>query len=196
MPRLTPIAAAAAFASLVASAAAEPARYEVDPRTMFVTFNVDHVGYGSVYGMFLKGGGHFVFDEEANELSEVEIVIRADSVFTNDQQRDNHLRSPDFLSAEAHPDIRFVLAGAEASTDTTGTVTGDLTLRGETHPVTAEVELHRIGPYPFDKSYRAGVTARATIRRSDWGSTYAVDNGWVGDEVPLTIRLEGVRVED
>ena len=75
----------------------------------------------------------------------------------------------------------------------TGKVTGDLTIRGVTRPVTLDVKLNKTGVYPYIDNYVAGISARATIKRSDFGMTYAVENGWVGDEVDIIIELEAIR---
>lgn len=177
--------------------AAEPQRYEIDQSHFSIVFNADHIGYGATWGMFLEGEGSFTYDEEAQELSDLQVTIKAPSVFTNHDRRDGHLRSADFLDAEAHPDITFVMTGAEAQTDTTGKVMGDLTLRGETRPVTLDVTLNKAGRYPFgDEHYALGITANTTLRRSDWGMTYAVEDGLVGDEVPIVLELEAIRQED
>lgn len=193
---------AAAFAVLpflavpLGSAAAEPARFEIDPAHFSVVFNASHIDYGATWGMFLEGSGGFMFDEEAKTLSDLEVEINTTSVFTNHERRDGHLRSADFLDAETHPVATFVMTDSEALSDTTGTVTGDLTLRGVTKPVTLDVTLNKTGPYPWGDNYVVGVTATTSIQRSDFGSTYALDNNLVGDEIPLTFELEAIRQDD
>lgn len=180
--------------SLTLSAAlAAPARYEIDPAHFSIVFHVDHIGYQSPWGMFLKGEGGFVFDEAARTLSDLAVTIDAASIFTNHAARDEHLRSDDFLMAETHPEISFVMTDATPTGETTGTITGDLRIRGETRPVSLDVTLNKIGEYPFGDTYVVGITAETTLQRSDWGMTYGVDNGWVGDEVPIIIELEAIR---
>jgi polyisoprenoid-binding protein YceI len=185
-------------AAALAAAAAAPARadadlYEIDPAHFSVVFNADHIGYAATWGMFLEGAGSFRFDEDELTLSDLAVTIDTASVFTNHDRRDEHLRAEDFLHTEAFPQASFVMTGAERETDTTGTVTGDLTLRGVTKPVTLDVTLNKVGPYPFGNNYVVGITAETIIKRSDYGMTYAVENGWVGDEIPLTIELEAIR---
>lgn len=186
-------AAALAVASVGCAAQAEPARFVIDPNHFGVVFSSDHVGFAPVLGMFLEGGGEFVYDEETKELSEARVTIKAASVFTNHDQRDEHLRSKDFLMAEAHPEITFVMTSAEATGDTTGTVAGDLTMRGETHPITLDVTLNKAAVNPFGGNYELGVSVRGVVKRSDWGSSYGVSNGAVGDEIPVTIEFEAIR---
>lgn len=183
----------ATLAVAAVPAQAEPRAYRIDPSHFSIVFNAMHIGYAPTWGLFLKGEGGFTYDEETRELSDLSVAIEAGSVFSNDERRDGHLRSDDFLSAEAHPSITFRMTEAEAKTETTGTVTGDLTLRGVTRPVTLDVTLNKIGPYPFGGTYVIGISANTTLKRSDFGMTYAVENGLVGDEVSIRIDLEAIR---
>jgi polyisoprenoid-binding protein YceI len=127
--------------------------------------------------------------------------VDAASIFSNDEPRDEHARGGDFLDVAEHPTIVFVGKEATPTGERTGTITGDLTLRGVTREVTVDLELNKAGLYPFDPTgggeppYVVGVSARATINRSDFGMTYAVEPGWVGDEVELIIEFEAIRQE-
>lgn len=175
-------------------ASAEPHTYKVDPEHFSIGFMTEHVGYADTLGMFLEGQGEFVYDEQTRELHSGRIEIAADSVFTNHDERDNHLRSNDFLNASRYPAIVFTVTGFEAHSDTEGTLEGELTLLGETRPVTLDVTLNKAAKYPFGhEAYTLGLSARTTINRSDWGMVYGVDNGMVGDEVALIFELEALR---
>jgi polyisoprenoid-binding protein YceI len=174
-------------------ASAEPRRYRIDPEHFAIAFEATHIGYSSVLGQFLKAEGHFVFDEATRTLHEVEIRVDARSVFTNHEARDGHLRSADFLDAEANPIVTFVMRRAIARGETTGVVEGDLTFRGKTLPLAVEVTLNKIGKYPWGENWVVGVSARTTVQRSLWGSTYAVENGWVADLIPIRVELEAIR---
>jgi polyisoprenoid-binding protein YceI len=187
--------AAAVALALSATAAAEaaPARYAIDPEHSSIAFTVSHIGYHNLLGQFLKGGGTFVWDEEARVLSGLEVRIEAASVFTNHQARDEHVRGKDFLDAAASPAIAFVGRSAEPTGERTGRVTGDLTLRGVTRPVTLDVTLNKSGLYPYVDNYVVGISARTVLKRSEWGMDYAVANGLVGDEVAVLIELEAIR---
>lgn len=193
MKRLLIAVALAVAAAGVAPAEAEPRRFVLDPEHLVIDFAVMHIGYARVRGQFLKAEGSFVFDESARALSDLVVTIDAASVFTNHKERDGHVRSRDFLAAEANPEIRFVMTRAVAETETTGRIEGDLTIRGVTRPATLEVTLNKIGPYPFGSNYVLGVSGRGVIKRSDYGMSYALDNGWVGDEVEITIEAEAIR---
>jgi polyisoprenoid-binding protein YceI len=182
-------------ALLVAPAAvAAPYQYRIDPEHFTAAFTVRHIGYADALGQFLRGGGSFVFDEEARRLSDLRVEIDAASVFTNHKARDEHLRSKDFLDAAGpHAAITFVGRSAEPTGERTGKVTGDLTVRGVTRPVTLDVTWNKSGQYPFGENYVVGISARTTLRRSDWGMTYGVEGGLVGDEVGVVIELEAIR---
>ncbi|WP_253273021.1 YceI family protein [Halomonas sp. PR-M31] len=176
------------------TAQAEPQTYRIDPEHFSIGFLIDHIGYQKQLGMFLEGEGEFVYDEQAQTLSSARVEIPAASLFTNHEKRDGHVLSDDFLDAEEYPAIVFEATDFNADSDTQGTLTGDLTMLGETHPVTLDVTLNKAEKYPFGhKQYTFGLSARTTLNRSEWGMTYGVDNGMVGDEVELIFEFEGIR---
>ena len=174
-------------------AQAEPREFEIDPEHLTIAFLVHHIGYANTLGQFLEAEGSFRYDEATKSLSDLEVTIEADSVFSNHKKRDKHVRGRDFLNVDKHPEIIFVGTGAKASSDSSGTVTGNLTILGVTKPVSLAVTLNKSGQYPFGDNYVLGISARTTIKRSDFGMTYSVDNGWVGDEVEVIIELEAIR---
>ena len=186
---------AMAVAVAPGAARAEFDRYAIDPNHFAIGFMAHHLGYEKVLGMFLEGAGSFEYDAEAPALRAIEITVEAGSVFTNQDARDGHLRSPDFLSAEEFPTIRFVGTEAESTGESTGIVRGDLTIRGVTRPVSFEVVLNKEADYPFGAGppHVVGVSVRGTVVRSEFGSTYGVENDWVGDEIELIIELEAIR---
>ena len=174
-------------------AVAEPATYAIDPEHAVVGFTVMHAGYAKVLGIFGEVEGSFVFDDETRDVSDISATIQAASVSTFHERRDNHVRSDDFLAAEAHPLITFTANGGTLISDDTGTVTGDLTIRGVTNPVTLNVTLNKIADYPCCHGKETlGISATATILRSDYGSTYALPE-FVGDEVEIMLEFEAIR---
>jgi polyisoprenoid-binding protein YceI len=173
---------------------AEPATWRIDPEHFSIAFDVAHIGYQRQIGMFREARGSFRYDPATNELPEGRVVVQADSVFTNHDERDRHLRNDDFLDAGAHPEIEFVATAFEPAGDNGGTLTGDLTLLGRTHPVTLDVTINKRGEYPFGHGRETlGISATATIQRSRWGMDYAVSNGLVGDDVALRFEFEAIR---
>lgn len=195
--------AAAVLALAVAAAAApdgaraEARRFEIDPAHLSIGILVEHLGYEKVLGMFQKGSGSFTYDAERQKLADLRVVIQADSVFTNDDRRDDHLRGPDFLNAYEFPEIVFEGKTAQPTGPSTGRVDGTLTLLGVTRPMSLDVTLNKLAPYPFGSPPPVvmGLSARGSVMRSAFGMSYGVANGWVGDRVDFIIELEAVRQE-
>lgn len=177
---------------------AEPREFVLDPDHTSITFFIDHLGFAETAGMFLASEGSFVYDEATQELSELEVVVQTASVFTNHEERDEHLRNADFLNVAEFPEMTFVGTSAEPLSADHGTVTGDLTLLGVTRPVTFDVRLNRADRYPFgDEHYAIGVDATGTIRRSEFGMTYAIEPPVnVGDEIEIRLGIEAIRQEE
>ncbi|MCL7945732.1 YceI family protein [Marinobacter sp. ATCH36] len=187
-------ASAASLALASSSALAEPATYVLDDEHFSMAFEIMHIGYAPVMGMFRDVEGQFEYDEEEKKLTSGKVTFKSKSVFTNHDKRDNHLRNQDFLNSGQFPDIVFEVTGFETTGDNTGIVTGDLTLLGQTRPVDLDVTLNKAAEYPIGhKEYTLGLTAETTINRSDWGMTYGIENDLVGDEVRLRFGLEAIR---
>ena len=177
-------------------ALAEPVRYELDPEHTTVSFLVDHIGYAATLGLFLEFEGGFTYDEDTQELSDVMVVVQAASVETFHEARDDHVRNADFLNVSDYPEITFIADGGTPESATQGSVDGTLTLLGESRPLRLDVTLNKAAEYPFGhRRYTLGLSIRGSVMRSEWGMTYAVDNGLVGDEVTLLIETEAMRVE-
>jgi len=175
-------------------ASAESVKYEMDKDHLSIGFLVEHIGYMKQLGMFLEAEGSFNYDKDSKTLSDLTLTIQSDSVFTNHKRRDDHLKGSDFLSAREFPEITFKMTGAQETGETTGTITGELTLIGVTKLVSLDVTLNKIGKYPFaHKKEVIGISARGSFNRSDFGMNYAVQNGFVGDEIALIIELEAIR---
>ena len=193
------VAGLAALALSAGSAAvfAEPQSYKIDDNHFAITFEVDHLGYAPVLGMFLKGEGQFEYDAEARDVPSGTVVVRSASVFSNHEKRDEHLRKDDFLHSDRYPEITFEVTDFESTGDSTGKLTGDLTMLGQTRPVTLEVTLNKAAKYPIShEEYTLGLSASTTIQRSDWGMTYALDPLMVGDDVHLRFEFEAIRDSD
>jgi len=190
--------ATAALTATMAVAApvvmAEPETYVIDDEHFSMSFEVSHIGYAPVMGMFREVEGQFEYDEETREVTSGRLTFKSESVFTNHEKRDGHLRNEDFLNSGKFPDITFEVTDFETTGDNTGIVTGDLTLLGQTRPVDVEVTLNKAAEYPIGhEDYTLGMTAETTIKRGDWGMTYGIDEDLVGDEVRLRFGLEAVR---
>lgn len=191
--KVASVAAALSLAVGCNAVLAEPKSYKIDDNHFSVTFEVDHLGYASVIGMFLEGKGQFEYDAEAKEVPSGKVVFQSASVFSNHEKRDEHLRKDDFLHSDRYPEITFEVTDFETTGDDTGKLTGDLTMLGETHPVTLDVTLNKAAEYPIShEEYTLGLSASTTIQRSDWGMTYALDPLMVGDDVHLRFEFEAI----
>lgn len=175
-------------------AMAEPRKFIVDDEHFSIVFEIMHIGYAPVMGMFREVEGQFVYDEEARELKSGQLVFQSDSVFTNHKKRDEHVRNEDFLISEEYPEITYTVTGFETTGENTGKVTGDLEMLGQTRPVVLDVTLNKSAVYPFGhEEYTLGISASTTLKRSEWRMTYGIDQAMVGDEVTLRFGFEAIR---
>jgi polyisoprenoid-binding protein YceI len=173
---------------------AEPRPYEIDPQHLTLGFLVEHVGFARVFGRFREAQGRFTFDEAAGEISDVRVAVETASVDTTVEPRDRHLRSADFLNVEKFPEMVFESEGTAKLSGGKGELRGRLTLVGIVRPITLEVVWNKSGVSPLPGNpYVAGMSVRGRFRRSEFGMTYGVADGLVGDEVELLIELEAHR---
>jgi polyisoprenoid-binding protein YceI len=183
------LAALFAAAALVAAPALAAEPWKIDKSHAHVTFTADHLGFSVVHGQFREFDAEVLFDPENIEATQLSFTIQAASVDTFWPDRDKHVRSADFLNVEAHPTITFVSTAVAKTGDNTATVTGDLTMIGETRPVTFEARLNQIGPSPFNPALTiAGFTVTGEIRRADWGMTYGGEA--FAAVIPVRVDLE------
>ncbi len=169
-------------------APAEAVEYRVDPVHSAVIFRTKHLGVSYAYGRFNRFEGVVHLDEAKPANSSVEVSIQAESVDTANPQRDNHLRSPDFLSAKEFPEILFKSTKVEKKGESF-LVTGELTLRGKTKPITATVEL--VGKADTQQGQLAGFEAVFEIDPREYGFDFLTQQeGMLGPLVRLTISLE------
>ena len=168
-------------------AVADP--YVLDKSHAHVTFTVDHLGYSLVHGQFREFDAEIDFDTEKVEATKVTFVIQAASIDTFWEARDRHVRSPDFLDVENHPEITFVATNVSQTGPDTADITGDLTIRGTTLEVTFHGRLNKAGPSPFNPSKTiVGLTVEGEVDRTAFGVSYAAPA--VGVTIPIRIDLE------
>jgi polyisoprenoid-binding protein YceI len=180
-----------AAALCAASAAyAEPVTYALDPAHTQVAFTVDRFGFNNVLGRFEDVAGEVVLDQANPANSSVRATIQTASVDSGNDTRDSHLREPRWLNAAQFPTIEFRSTRVETTGERTARVTGDLTLLGQTHPVTLDVTLNELAPLPNNQRQAAGFTATGRLQRSAWGSTQA--GQLIGNDV--NIRIEALAV--
>jgi polyisoprenoid-binding protein YceI len=171
--------------------------WNIDPAHSMAEFKVKHMMIANVKGQFSKVSGALFLDESDLANSRVEASIEAASIHTRDEQRDAHLKSPDFFDVEKFPTLHFKSKSISIVRDGELAVEGDLTIRGVTHKVRFAVE----GPTPPAKdpwgNTRVAVSATTKINRKDFGLTWnaALETGGilVGDEVTITLDAEFVK---
>src|SRR5437899_11307472 len=169
--------------------------WNIDATHSHATFAVRHMVVSTVKGHFNVLSGTLNLDEANPTNSSVEAEVDAASIDTNEPNRDNHLRSPDFFDVEKYPKITFKSTKVEPAGDNEYKVTGYLTMQGVTKPVVFEVEHSGEikDPYGFR---RAGLNAKTKISRKEWGLTWnnLLETGGavVSDEVKIEIDLAAV----
>ena len=169
--------------------------WDIDPVHSEVGFSVRHMAVSKVRGRFDKFEGVIVTGEDPLS-STVTASIDATSINTNQEQRDGHIKSADFFEVEAHPTWTFTTTGVKADGDDY-LLTGDLTIRGVTKPVTLKLEVSGFGPDAYG-STRVGFSAAGEINRHDFGVSFngpipGVPGGViVSDKVHIHLEIEGV----
>ena len=166
--------------------------YKLDPDHTAVIFRIKHLGVAYVYGRFSGPTGLFVLDESSPANSSIEIQVDAKNVDTAVGKRDNHLKSPDFFDAGEHPLIKFKSTSVKKSGPESYEVSGNLTLLGKTQPITVKALQTGNGKDPWG-NFRQGFETSFTIKRSDFGMDFMM--GVAGDDVLLTVSVEGIRLK-
>jgi polyisoprenoid-binding protein YceI len=183
---------AALFAVLAAATQAPAAEdYAVDRMHAGITFKISHGGFAWIQGRFNDFSGNFTLDPDDASKCTFGMVIKTESVDTNNQQRDNHLRSPDFFNAKQFPAITFKSTAVMPIKDGYK-VAGELSMHGVTKPVTFELLGGRRGQFPPGVD-RTGFTTEVPIKRSDFGVGASKFDKVLGDEVHATISFEGTK---
>jgi polyisoprenoid-binding protein YceI len=162
--------------------------YVIDPAHTSVEFIGRHLMITKVRGRFADVSGTITVDEEP-ERSHVEVEIKVASIDTGEPRRDDHLRSPDFFDVEKYPAITFRSTEVEATSSGSWAVTGDLTVRDVSRPVTLQVEFDGASASPFGDE-RVAFSAAAEVDREDWGLNWNVALETGGVLVGKRIRIE------
>jgi len=194
MTRLNALAALAVFAAT--PALAEPLTYTIDPSHAQIIFSYDHIGYSTGFGMFSGFGGEVVFDAENPAGSSVSVTFPVRSMLTGWEARFEHFMSPDFFGAAADEAVSFTSTSVEVTGDTTGKITGDLTLNGVTKTVVLDTVLNKSEPYPFppfEGKPAVGFSATTTLLRSDY--ELGAFAPFISDEVEVQISFEAMASE-
>lgn len=161
-----------------------PGTYAVDPSHTEIGFTARHMMVTKVRGTFSDFTADVVVGDSLASTT-VQAEVQMNSVDTRSEDRDNHLRTSDFFGIEEHPSMTF-----RSTEITESSLTGDLTIKGQTRPVTFDLEFNGVSPDPWGGT-RAGFEATTEINRKDWDLTWnvAVEGGGVlvGEKVKLSL---------
>ena len=173
--------------------------YTIDPTHSRIGFVARHAMVTKVRGSFneFAGTGHLDLDNPSK--SRIDLTIQTASIDTRNADRDAHLRSNDFFDMETYPQIRFVSTATDPVDSDHYRVTGDLTIKGVTKPVTVEFEYTGAAVDPYGNQ-RVGFEGTTTINRKDWGVSWnaALEAGGVlvGEKVVLEFEVSAIRTPD
>ncbi|MEX2400780.1 MAG: YceI family protein [Rhodothermales bacterium] len=175
------------------------ATYDIDPAHSEVGFTVRHMGFSKVRGRFERYSGQIRLQPDTLSSLEVEVDIEAASISTDEEKRDEHLRTNDFLDAQNHETITFKSTGPRDANAHTFELEGDLTIRGVTKAIVLEGTYLGEGTDPWGGS-RVGFEASTVINRKDFGvnwNTVLESGGFlVGENVEIELNVQAVRSDD
>jgi polyisoprenoid-binding protein YceI len=177
---------------LLPAATSRADTYRLEPIHCQVLFFADHLGFSRQMGRFTGVSGRFYFDPDDPASSSVEAEIDVRSLWLGDAAWERKVLSDDFFDARRWPTMRYVSTRVEPVGDGRLRVEGELSLRGVSRPVALDVRVNRVGRNSFTFEHRAGFSATATIKRSEFGMRRLL--AAVGDEVEIRLEIEGVRV--
>jgi polyisoprenoid-binding protein YceI len=168
-------------------------KWAADPAHSAVGFRVRHLGITWVNGTFKQWAIELNYDPANPEAASVVARIQTASINTDNERRDNDLRSSNYLAIDSFPEIAFTSEKVERAADGRLRITGDLTLRGVTRPVVLDAEVAGVLATP--RGRRTAFTATTTIKRQDYGITLnrLMEGAQVvGDDVRITIDIEAI----
>ena len=164
--------------------------YVIDAAHSGVSFQISHLGLSYIQGRFDEFSGNFTIDSSDPAKSSFSLSIKTESVDTNNAGRDKHLRSPDFFNVKQFPAITFASTAVKAI-EGGYEVTGDLTLHGETKPVTFSLKGGKSAQFPPGVHRTGFSTSQIVVKRSDFGVGKPMPV--LGDEVYVSISFEGTK---
>jgi polyisoprenoid-binding protein YceI len=171
--------------------------YALDLTHTRLGFSARHAMVTTVRGQFTEFEGTAHIDTANPAASSAKVSIQAASISTGQADRDAHLRSADFFDVESFPELTFVVTGVERTDASTWRVTGDLTIKGVTNPVSIDFEATGSARDPFG-NLRVGFEGSTSINRKDWGLTWnaALETGGVlvSEKIKLDFDVSAIAV--
>lgn len=173
--------------------------YALDPTHSRIGFVARHAMVTKVRGSFNEFEGTGFFDPEDGARSHLRLTVKAASIDTRNDDRDAHLRSNDFFDMAEYPEISFVSTEVDQLDETNYRVTGDLTIKGVTRPVTVDFEYTGSSVDPYE-NLRIGFEGQARVNRKDWGVNWnaALEAGGVlvSETVTLEFDVSAIRTDE
>ncbi|QDE69346.1 MULTISPECIES: YceI family protein [Myxococcus] len=172
--------------------------WNIDTTHSGIHFSVRHMVIAKVRGSFRKYSGAVSLDEQDVTKSSVAVTIETASIDSGVEQRDNHLRSPDFFDVEKFPSITFKSTKVEKASGNGLKVTGNLTIRDVTREVVLDAEQLGVGKDPWG-NVKAAFEAKTSVDRRDFGLTWnqALETGGVlvGEKIEIAIEVQAVKAQ-
>ena len=176
----------------------EKIKWLLDPMHSELQFKIKHLMISNVSGALKSFQAEVETEEEDFSTAEINLTAQMDSISTNNEQRDAHLRNSDFFEVDKYPELKFKSTKVEKVDADTFALHGELTLKGVTKPVKLNVEFNGTTKDPWGGE-RAGFVVTGKINRADWGVNFnsALETGGVllGEEVKINSELEFVKQE-
>ena len=170
--------------------------YTIDPTHSRIGFVARHAMVTKVRGAFNEFEGTAVLDGANPAASTAEVTIEVASIDTRNSQRDEHLRTNDFFDAPTHPQITFRSTGVQVVSEDTFELTGDLTIKGTTKPVTIPFAYEGSATDPYG-NLRVGFEGSVVVNRKDWGITWnaGLETGGVlvGEKITLEFEVSAIK---
>jgi polyisoprenoid-binding protein YceI len=163
-------------------------RYAADPGHRFISFSYSHLGLSHPMARITDFDAVLTLDSAQPQNSMVEATIRAAGISSGFAPMDREFHGATLFDVAAFPEIKFTSTALTRTSADAGTMTGNLTIKGITKPVSLAVKLNGAGPHPMTKKPAVGFSATGTLKRSDWGLTRSVPA--VGNEITLAIEAE------
>jgi len=158
--------------------------YVIEPTHTQIVFAYDHMGFSNNLGIIAQPTGTLTLDPKNPAAAKVSVDIPVANLKTGVTELDTHLMKADFFDAAKFPKATFVSTGVKVDGDD-AEITGNLTIKGITKPVTLDADFYGVGTHPMNKKENIGFTATTAVKRSDFGMSYGVP--MVGDTIELKI---------
>ncbi len=160
----------------------------MDPAHAYIAFSYTHMGFSHPILRFNKFNAELDFNSADPTKSTLSVMVDPSSIDAGTDTFNEHLTSDRFFDTAKFKEITFKATSMKVTGDNTGTITGNLTIKGMTHPVTLNVTMNKAGTNPMTQGPALGFSATGTLKRSEWGLGAYAPN--VSDEVHLMIEAE------